>query len=237
MVQLITYRMTSDVGFAPNPFHKVLTLATCKYGIRRAKTRKAGQWIAGFASDTLQRRSNVDGKKVISDRDALIWIGQITESPIPLEDYFDDPRFQIKKPFMNDEISQCGDNVYKIAGGNLKQDTGDLIKKYILHPDEDQKSDDIAGKNVLIFEKFYYFGVNNFVPEDKGMKVYKPHKSSFYGYYAQAGEADKLIDYLEKEYGAGGLLGEPCMLGSVEAGCDKCKVGISCGVCKSCGGC
>ncbi|WP_198140678.1 Nmad2 family putative nucleotide modification protein [Polaromonas naphthalenivorans] len=29
------YLMTHDSGFAPNPFHGTLTLATCKPGIRR----------------------------------------------------------------------------------------------------------------------------------------------------------------------------------------------------------
>ena len=42
------YKMTHDTGFAPNPFHGVLTLATCKPKIRAC--RKADDWVAGFAT-------------------------------------------------------------------------------------------------------------------------------------------------------------------------------------------
>ncbi len=238
MAKLYTYRMTHDVGFAPNPFHKVLTLATCKYCMRKAGTRKVDQWIAGFASYTLQRLSKkYVGKEVVSDRDALIWLGKLTESPILFEDYFHDSRFQIKKPFMNDEISQCGDNIYKIAGGNLKQDNGDLTGKYILHPHKSQEETDIAGEKVLIFEEFYYLGDKNFVPKNIGINVKIPKGQAPCGNIADAGDADKLIAYMKKEYGAGGQIGEPCMLGFGEAGCDNCGVDSSCGVCKSCGGC
>jgi hypothetical protein len=36
-VRLFTYKMTHDSGFAPNPFYDILTLATCKPGIRKTK--------------------------------------------------------------------------------------------------------------------------------------------------------------------------------------------------------
>ncbi len=226
MVQLRTYRMVHDLGFAPNPFHKVLTLATCKPGMRSASTRKVGEWIAGFASKTLKKLG------AVSDKDALIWLGQLTEPPIPLEDYFDDPRFQIKKPSMKDKISQCGDNIYKIVDGNLKQDTGDLTGRYILHPHECQKRKDIKGKNVLIFEEFYYLGDKNFVPKNIGINIKIPNGQTPSGNFADDGEADKLIAYMKRKYGAGGLIGEPCMLGSPKAKkakCDKCRVDSSCG--------
>ncbi|MGE3595803.1 MAG: hypothetical protein AB7N70_09645 [Dehalococcoidia bacterium] len=42
----MSYKMTHDTGFAPNPFWGCLTLATCKPGIRQ--TRGPGDWIAGF---------------------------------------------------------------------------------------------------------------------------------------------------------------------------------------------
>ncbi len=226
MARLLTYRMTHDVGFAPNPFHKVLTLATCKSDIRKAGTRKAGEWIAGFASDTLQKLSK---KGVVSDSDALIWLGKLTESPIPLDDYFHDSRFQIKKPSMKDRIFQCGDNIYKIADGNLKQDTGDLTGRYILHPDEAKKSDDIAGENVLIFEEFYYLGDKNFALKNIDINITIPEKQTRYGYYANAGEADKLIAYMKDKYGAGGLIGNPCMFGFV--GTEECGGGGGGGGC------
>jgi len=40
--------MTHDSGFAPNPLFGCLTLPTCMTEIRR--TKKVGDWVAGFAS-------------------------------------------------------------------------------------------------------------------------------------------------------------------------------------------
>ena len=45
------YKITHDTGFAPNPFHGYLTLATCKLGIRLKA--KVGEWICGFDSKKL----------------------------------------------------------------------------------------------------------------------------------------------------------------------------------------
>jgi hypothetical protein len=43
--------MINDSGFAPNPFHGLLTLANCKPYFRKHK--KEGDWIAGFTSQGL----------------------------------------------------------------------------------------------------------------------------------------------------------------------------------------
>jgi hypothetical protein len=37
--------MIDDTGFAPNPFHDFLTLATCKPDIR--KKAQIGDWVLG----------------------------------------------------------------------------------------------------------------------------------------------------------------------------------------------
>jgi hypothetical protein len=46
MTRLFTYVITQDGGFAPNPFHGVLTLNCCKPEIR--KLAEVGDWVAGF---------------------------------------------------------------------------------------------------------------------------------------------------------------------------------------------
>ena len=50
-MRLFSYKMTHDSGFAPNPFGRTLTLATCKPQIRLHKS--VDDWIAGFTSRTL----------------------------------------------------------------------------------------------------------------------------------------------------------------------------------------
>jgi hypothetical protein len=77
-LQLFSYKMTHDSGFAPNPFFGVLTLATCKSGMRR--TKKVGTWIAGFTSKELC------GDPVGEER--LIYLTQIEEK-LSLGDYCD----------------------------------------------------------------------------------------------------------------------------------------------------
>jgi hypothetical protein len=47
-MRLFSYKLTTDLDFAPNPFYGMLTLVTCKPGKRR--TKKKGDWIAGFTS-------------------------------------------------------------------------------------------------------------------------------------------------------------------------------------------
>jgi hypothetical protein len=41
-LRLFSYKLTHDSEFAPNPFHDVLTLATCKPGMRRTKNLGIG---------------------------------------------------------------------------------------------------------------------------------------------------------------------------------------------------
>ncbi len=77
MTRLYTYRETYDTGFAPNPFHGVLTLANCKPDIRR--TSKVGDWVAAFTANTVK---NVDSKIVYrgkSGEEKVVWIGRITK--------------------------------------------------------------------------------------------------------------------------------------------------------------
>ena len=82
-MELFSYKMTHDTGFAPNPFDHTLTLATCKPKIRRY--RFPGQWIAGFTSRALTGDQ--------AGRERLVYLMQIGEK-LPLSDYFKDPRFQ-----------------------------------------------------------------------------------------------------------------------------------------------
>ena len=44
------YKLEHDYGFAPNPFHGTLSLATCKGQIRKNKHLQIGDWIIGLGS-------------------------------------------------------------------------------------------------------------------------------------------------------------------------------------------
>jgi len=79
--KLYSYIMTSDSGFAPNPFHDICTLATCKPETRRLA--KKGDWILGFSGKSLKvyngrnsSRNKFLGRRVYADgrRNSSIWI-------------------------------------------------------------------------------------------------------------------------------------------------------------------
>ena len=93
--------MTFDTGFAPNPFHGVLSLATCKADLRRL--REVGDGIAGFTSGELC------GDPVGQERKVLL--ARVAEKLI-FEEYWMDLRFPCKKTDWSTAIGKRGDNIY-----------------------------------------------------------------------------------------------------------------------------
>jgi hypothetical protein len=153
-MSLVSYKMTNDSGFAPNPFHGYLTLATCKPGIRRSGNRRIGDWIAGFTSTSLC------GDPVGGER--LIYLMRVDEI-LPIEEYFRDHRFQVKIPRKGspDTIHRAGDNIYRPLvdspsdGSDYEQIPNDS------HP-PGSKEHDVGGRNVLVAHPghYFYFGSN-----------------------------------------------------------------------------
>ena len=141
-IRLFSYKLTHDVGFAPNPFHGVCTLATCKAQMRRSKL--VGDWIAGFTSKAL------NGDPVGSER--LVYLMQVAEK-LPLGDYYADRRFAKKVPpaRSQDSVRLVGDNIYAKRNGRLVQVPNSS------HGPSDVTTD-ISGENVLVATTFAYFG-------------------------------------------------------------------------------
>ena len=74
-IRLFSYKMTNDNGFAPNPFHGFLTLANCKPLM--IKSKKVGDWIAGFTSKKLNKDE--------LGKEKLVYLMKVTE----IETYYD----------------------------------------------------------------------------------------------------------------------------------------------------
>jgi len=147
-----SYLVEHDYGLAPNPFGKYCTLAVCKPKIRRSPKLKIGDWIIGTGSKALE---DVSGQRL---RFHLIYAMQVSEI-IPMEKYWNDPRFEYKKPILNGPLSiMYGDNIYyKNISGDWEQidsahsnDNGITNQKHL--------ETDTGGKNALISELFFYFG-------------------------------------------------------------------------------
>jgi len=135
--------MTYDVGFAPNPFYGILSLANCKPQIRLKKN--TGVFIAGFTSNGL------NGDKVGEER--LVYIMKVTEK-LTYSEYFTDQRFNCKIPGTSTLISIAGDNIYKPDPGS---EFG-FIQLPNRYHDHTLKGHDLNGKYVLLSNEFFYFG-------------------------------------------------------------------------------
>lgn len=137
-MKLCTYIITHDKGFAPNPFHGFLTLATCKPSIRRSQNIHVGDWLVGISA------------KSSLGRDHLIYMAQISEI-VSLEEYADNARFAVKKPGKEGN-SIHGDNIY------YKDNKGGWQQLPDAAHDKTQQEHDISGENALIAKDFWYFG-------------------------------------------------------------------------------
>jgi hypothetical protein len=144
-LNVYSYIVSHDTGFAPNPFHDYCTLACCKPVIRR--TASVGDWIIGLSP-----------KKYGND---IVYVMRVTEK-LSFSEYWKDKRFRKKRASMKskDTTQHLGDNIYKPIG---KKKYVQIPSKHS-HPDGSEnhksKEHDLNGKYVLISDNFSYFGRN-----------------------------------------------------------------------------
>lgn len=191
-MKLYRYVMTYDTGLAPNPYHGYCTLALCKPQIRR--TAQVGDWIMGLGSvgAGLGRQ--------------LIYAMQISET-LSFEEYWDDPRFECKKPRVSSDMRlECGDNVYRRGDG-----TDAWIQLPCHHCDEDMHRD-LKVNRVLIGTRFVYFGSSACdLPaecmnwDDKYFVGIRGHRVADLA----AWQVDELVDWLESLCQGSPLRGVP----------------------------
>jgi hypothetical protein len=98
MGRVYMYVVARDFGFAPNPFHGVCTLATCKPGIR--STAQIGDWIIGMGGSRLKSTGR------------CVFAMQVTGS-LSFDEYWSDPTYLDKRPVRNGSKKMLvGDNIY-----------------------------------------------------------------------------------------------------------------------------
>lgn len=183
--RLFSYIIPYDCGKAPNPWWEVCTLALCKPIIR--KTANVGDWVVALSTKST-------GNK-------LVYAMQISEK-MPLTEYYQDPRFAIKKPDFktNDIRIWMGDNIYEksqeritqhVSAHNLIGRTKDILNE--------KKERDLNGQNVLIADLFFYYGGNaQAIPKDLDFLILRRGHKVF-----------GIKEILNFERKAGNLLKEP----------------------------
>jgi len=147
-----SYLVEHDFGLAPNPFGGYCTLTVCKPLIRKSSNLNIGDWIIGTGSNAL---SKTFARKL---KHHLIYAMQVSEI-IPIDAYWNDPRFKCKKPILNGSRPLVyGDNFYH------KDFNGNWIQEDSAHSNSDGSPNlqhlktDISGQNAIISDHFYYFG-------------------------------------------------------------------------------
>ncbi|HYE44713.1 MAG TPA: hypothetical protein VEA44_02965 [Caulobacter sp.] len=107
-LRIYTYIIDHDLGFAPNPFHGICTLAACKPQIR--KYAEVGDLIIGTGS----RPNNIEGR-------LSYWMR--VDRVIDFDEYWLSNEFRTKRPVINgSRMQRYGDNIYhRDHGGNWIQ--------------------------------------------------------------------------------------------------------------------
>jgi hypothetical protein len=136
-MKLFTYSIPHDKGFAPNPYHGICTLNTCKPQIRREASEK--DWVVGLKQDS------------------VVYAMEVTEK-ISMEEYWYRCKKQIPKkiPVYNypgcSYQDLCGDCQYDFSSTPPIQLPGfHKTNEYIK---------DLSGKYTLLSTNFIYFGEN-----------------------------------------------------------------------------
>ena len=141
---VFSYIVRYDFGFAPNPFHGMCTLATCKQEIR--VKAKLDDWVIGTGS-----RTNGGGGRIV--------YAMHVDEIVDFDTYWNDPRFGPKIPTMRGSRKQAyGDNIYH------RGPSGDWIQADSRHsladgsPNPGHIARDTKADAVLIGREFVYFG-------------------------------------------------------------------------------
>lgn len=143
-MHLFSYKVVYDIGFAPNPFHGVCTLATCKPRIR--KNADVGDWVLGVGSAAQGALGQ------------LVYAMEVGEK-LTFDDYWNDARFQRKKADRRGSLKyRYGDNVYHQAvnGEWLQSDCRHSLETG--EPNADHVKRDTSADAVLVASRFTYWG-------------------------------------------------------------------------------
>ena len=142
---IYSYVVARDYGFAPNPFHGVCTLATCKPRIRKATA--VGDWVIGTGSK---------GRK----RAGFLVYAMKVEEPLTFDQYWSDERFLLKRPNLHGSKKIAfGDNIYHRKGEGY--DWKQLNSHHTLPDGRINKfnlNTDTSVNRVLISRTFTYWG-------------------------------------------------------------------------------
>lgn len=193
MPKMYVYVVDRDFGFAPNPFHGRLTLATCKPRVR--SVAMVGDWVVGVGGARLNRR----GKCIF---------GMKVTEVMSLSEYWDHPDFQNKKPIRNGSlVSLVGDNIYqRVRDSWLQADSHHSLPDG--SPNPANVRNDTSTNRMLISRDFRYFGSAAETIPESVIRALDYRNGRNHRTFSLA-TAKPLVDWLEG-FPANRVLSDPC---------------------------
>lgn len=143
-MKVFSYVVARDFGFAPNPFHGVCTLATCKPKIRARA--EIGDYVVGTGSARFSRAGR------------LVYWMRISATHT-FDEYWCGPQFERKKPNLHGSLKQAyGDNIYRQgpSGRWLQAPSHHSLPNG--SPNPKNVKHDTQASRVLIGSDFAYWG-------------------------------------------------------------------------------
>ncbi|WP_080378203.1 MULTISPECIES: Nmad2 family putative nucleotide modification protein [Pseudomonas syringae group] len=193
MSKVYIYVVARDFGFAPNPFHKICTLATCKPDIRRVARKD--DWIIGMGGSRLKATSR------------CVFAMRVSDS-ITFDEYWENPAYRDKKPIRNGSKKMIvGDNIYHKVNGDWQQ-----LNSHHSYSDGSPNPHNIRTDTrtnaVLISDHFFYFGsaaieVPLEILRNMGYENRRAHRTF------EAANAQALVSFIEKKHQLNFLAGDP----------------------------
>lgn len=195
MMHLFSYRVEHDFGLAPNPFGGTISFAVCRGDIRSNKFMQIGDWLVGTGSVSMKNEGR------------LIYAMKVEEI-ISFDEYWNDPRFQYKKPYLKGTLVQMyGDNFYHTVDERMVQEPSAHS-----NPDLEQRiklyNKDVKGKRVLLSKTFYYFGDNRPLIPTELQTICSSGRAYKYKKITEE-QIKSFVSWLESNYTVG-IHGDPC---------------------------
>lgn len=193
---LFSYIVAEDYGFAPNPFHGVCTLATCKPRIR--SVARVGDWVIGTGTARHSRKGY------------LVYAMRVTDT-LTFDEYSTDLRFVRKKPNLNGSRKLAyGDNIYR------RDENGIWVQLDSHHshihgaPNVKNLLRDTSTNRVLISDDYAYWGGSGPMPppsirDSTGRRLIH---SGIGHRRIEADAVDEFVDWL-RSLNQTGFLGRP----------------------------
>ena len=189
MASVYLYAVTYDLGFAPNPFGGLCTIACCKPGIRA--TAQIGDWVVGMTG--------------VRTKLALRCVfGMVVSGETTFDDYWTGSDYRSRRPVRNGTPKKLvGDNIY-----HRESAASPWLQENSVHSRLDgtqcplNTAHDTRINRVLVSDRFVYFGaLAPAMPQSIREKI-GYHKNPRDRRRYDAVEAKPLLDWLEPQVDA-----------------------------------